>query len=162
MKLFQQLAFASMMLLFISCSPKVRTSIIKSYKAIDTKTEIVVIDLDREAPENSEILGTVKTGDSGFSTNCGYDVMININKQEARKAGGNATKIISHRFPSAMGSTCHRITANILKVENIENYALANEEQELLDVDYAILNVYRFGGLGSLVGYNLRLGDSTL
>ena len=61
-----------------------------------------------------------------------------------------------------MGSTCHRIMANILRVENAEAYTPKVEEEVILDVDYAILNVYRFGGAGSLVSYDLHLGDSVI
>ena len=59
-----------------------------------------------------------------------------------------------------MGSSCHRITAKILKVKDIENFA--QKEEELLDVDYAILNVYRYGGYGAAVNFDLYLGDSVI
>lgn len=147
---------------FSSCSPKISTSLSKSYPPLDYKQEVLVIGLDQAVPENSEVLGQVKIGDTGFSTNCDYDIVIDKAKLEARKAGGNAIKIIEHTPPSAMGSSCHRITAKILKIENIENYTPKVEQEVLLDVDYAILNVYRYSGAGALVSYNLYLGDSVI
>ena len=144
-----------------SCSPKISTSISKNYMPIDYKQEIMVIGLDQAEPDDAELLGQVKVGDTGFSTNCSYDVVIDKAKMEARKVGGNAIKIIEHKLPSMMGSSCHRITARILQVKNVEYY-MAEEDEIILDVDYAILNVYRYGGSGALVSYDLYLGDSVI
>ena len=119
-----------------SCNPKISTSISRSYPPLDYQQEVVVIGLDQPEPDNAEVLGQVKTGDTGFSTNCSYEVVIDKIKLEARKAGGNAIKVIEHKTPSAMGSSCHRITARILRVENTES--LPGRDKILLDVDYAI------------------------
>jgi hypothetical protein len=129
---------------------------------LDYKQDVVVISLNQQVPDNSEVLGQVKIGDTGFSTNCGYETVIGKAKFEARKAGGNAIKIIEHRPPSVLGSSCHRIIAKILKVEDIENLKIEDEEEVFLDIDYAILNVYRYRGAGSFVGYDLYLGDSVI
>lgn len=150
------------LILLTSCSPKISTSLSKNYPPLDYQQEVIVIGLDQAEPDNSEVLGQVKIGDTGFSTKCDYDIVIDKAKLEARKAGGNAIKIIEHTPPSAMGSSCHRITAKILKVENAENYSPKVEEEILLDVDYAILNVYRYSGAGAFVGYDLYLGDSVI
>lgn len=151
----------SFLLVLFSCSPRISTNISKSYAPLDYTKEVVVIQRNQPEPENAELIGEVKIGDTGFSTKCTYDVVIDKALLEARKAGGNALKIIEHKYPS-FESTCHRIKAKILRLENTEPYKEKEEENELLDVDYAILKVYRFRGTGSLVGYNLYLGDSLL
>ena len=150
------------MIIFNSCNPKISTSISKSYPPLDYRQEVVVIGLEQSEPDSTEVFGQVKIGDTGFSTNCTYDIVIDKAKLEARKAGGNAIKIIKHRPPTALGNSCHRITAMILKVKNIENYTPQVEEEVLLDVDYAILNIYRYGGAGALISYDLYLGDSVI
>ena len=152
----------TMLLVLYSCNPKVSTSISKTYPALDYKQEVAVIGLDKAEPKGAERLGQVKLGDTGFSTNCSYDVVIEAAKLEARKVGGNAIKITEHKLPTALGSTCHRITAIILKVQNVGIYLQKEEEEILPDVDYAILNVYRYGGTGALVDYDLHLGDSVI
>jgi len=151
-------------ILFNSCSFKVTTSITKSYQPTDYKKDIVILQLDQEIPEGTETLGEVKIQDSGLSVNCGYDVAIDKAKTEARKVGGNAIKIIKHKKHDLLGSSCHRITATILKINDIESYVLDNaNDEELLDVDYAILKVYREKNFtGSFLGYNLQLGDSVI
>ncbi len=142
-----------------SCSPKVETNLIKNYNALDYNEEVLVIGLNEERPKKSEFLGLITIKDSGFTTKCSYKDVLNEAKLEARKIGGNAIKITTHRPPS-VGSSCHRITADILRIDNIDNYSPKEEEEVLLDVDYAILNVYRYGGAGSLINYDLYLGDS--
>jgi len=161
MKKIHGLLFISVLILFSSCGPRISTSISRTYPPLDYRQEVVVIGLEQTEPDDAEILGQVKIGDTGFSTECSYEIVIDKAKLEARKAGGNAIKIIKHK-PPTMGSTCHRITAKILKVENIENFAPKVEEEVLSDVDYAILNVYRYSGPGALVGYDLYLGDSII
>lgn len=150
------------LIIFSSCNPKISTSLSKSYPTLDYKQDVLVLSLDQAEPENAEVLGQVKIGDTGFSTNCSYDIVIDKAKLEARKAGGNAIKITKHTPPSAFGSTCHNITANILNIKNIDSYRTKMDDEILMNVDYAIINVYRYSGVGALVSYDLHLGDSII
>jgi hypothetical protein len=146
-----------------SCNPKISTSLTKNYPPIDYKQEILVIGLGQEEPKNSEVLGVVKIGDTGFTTKCGYDIVIDKAKLEARKAGGNALKIIEHKPPTILGSTCHRIKAKVLRVQGIEAYEPTRYvDSTLINANYALLHVYRNSGAGALVSYDLYLGDSTI
>ncbi len=162
MKKFHGSIIISLLLTFVSCSPKISTSLTKSYPALDYQQEVAVIGLDQAEPNGSEVLGQVRIGDSGFSTNCGYEVALDKAKLEARKAGGNAIKIIEHQLPSAFGSSCHRITVKILKVDNIEQLLAKEEEPFLSDADYAVINVYRYSGVGPIISYDINLGDSVI
>ena len=150
-------------LLLNSCSPKISTNIKKNYSAIDFREEVKIFGINDALPPNSEVLGVVKIGDTGFSTNCGWDVVIDKARIEARKIGGNAIKITEHTPPSTFGSSCDRITAQILKIDNLENFE-ANQvvDSTLLNADFALLHIYRSGGTGSLVSYDLHLGDSVI
>ncbi len=146
-----------------SCAPKISTTISKNYSALDYREEVQVLGLQDPVPKSSEELGIVKIGDTGFSTNCGWDVVINKAKMEARKIGGNAIKITDHIPPSVMGSSCHRITAKILKVENFDILpVIAITDSLLVNADYALLHVYRQSGVGALVSYDLHLGDTVI
>ncbi len=97
---------AGVTLILSSCAPKISTTISKNYAPLDYQEDVRVFGIDDAYPVNSEELGTVKIGDTGFSTNCGWDVVIEKAKLEARKAGGNALKIVEHIPPSAFGSQC--------------------------------------------------------
>lgn len=149
-----------------SCKTKVITTINKSYTPIDYRDKIIVFELNEALPENVEILGKIKIGDSGFTTNCSYETVMEQAKTEARKVGANGIKITEHKTPSAM-STCHRIKADIIKLGDYHDFLAVKEEQmkeenKLLDVDYSILHVYRPRGVGPLVSYDLYLGDSVI
>ena len=133
MKQFHRLLFIATIILLSSCSPKISTSISKTYPPLAYKEDVVVIGLNQPEPEDAEVLGLVKIGDNGFSTNCGYNAVIFDAKQEARKAGGNALKLIEHKQPDII-STCDRITAKILRIENIDNFK-TDTSNKIADTD---------------------------
>jgi lipoate-protein ligase A len=103
------------LLLLTSCSPKISSSIRKEYETLNYEEKVSVLQTNDKQPEDAEILGIVKVGDTGFSTKCDYDVVLEKAKLEARKVGGNAIRITKHKKPN-FWSTCHRIEALILKL----------------------------------------------
>lgn len=103
--------------LFTSCSPRVGSTITKSYPALSTESPITVYYLQERFPVDADTLGKVKISDTGFTTKCDSLTVINEIKNEARKAGGNAVKITSHRKPSILGSSCHQMEAMILRID---------------------------------------------
>lgn len=103
-----------------SCSPKINTYVLEKNLPLKVNEKIVVYEKDQNKPEKSKVIATTKLGDSGFTTKCDYNTMLEIAKNEARKVGGNAIKITEHILPSVFGSSCHRIKADILKVESFE------------------------------------------
>jgi len=152
-------------LFLTSCSAKLTSSMQKTYAPLDYKEEVRVFEINEQVPPDAEKLGTIKIGDSGFSTDCDYATVLDKAKTESRKVGGNALKITSHESPD-IWSSCHRITAEVLKIDGIENYAvgakMVNIDSTLIGADYAIINVYRPSGVGALVNYDLYLGDSVI
>ncbi len=99
----------------VSCSAQVSTRITKGYGRLGSQTEVTVLKQTDKVPKDADFLGTVRVGDSGFSTKCSYDIVIGHVKTEARKIGGDLIKITSHYPPSFFGSSCHQIAANIYK-----------------------------------------------
>ncbi|TLX73072.1 hypothetical protein E9993_16565 [Labilibacter sediminis] len=106
-----------LLMLLCSCNPYVHTTITQKYPTTDYKREIIV--LPSETPTSGEYcsIGTLDIGDTGFTINCSYEKVIERAKMEARKAGGDAIKITRHVRPD-LWSSCHRITAEILKLES--------------------------------------------
>ncbi|MFD1631562.1 hypothetical protein [Pseudopedobacter beijingensis] len=147
--------------IFCSCSPKVSTNSVTKYEALSYDEQVFILNVNEEAPHEAEILGTIKIGDSGFTTKCDYDLVMEQAKLEARKIGGNVVKLTKFQPPS-MSSTCYRISANILRVDYNVLSAKYDKSEEVLNVDYAILNIYRHKGMGAWVGYDLYLGDSVI
>lgn len=103
-------------LLFCSCMPpSVSRMIMKTYPPKDATTVAVYFNKP-EVPSSSESLGVVSVFDGGMSTNCDSVSVVNIIKAEAGKAGGNAAYVSEHVKPSFWGSTCHQMTATLLRV----------------------------------------------
>ena len=107
-------------LILTSCSAKLTSSMQKTYAPLDYKEEVRVFELGEGIPSNAEKLGTIKVGDSGFSVSCSYATVLDKAKTESRKVGGNILKITKHKRPD-LWSSCHRITADVYKVDSIEN-----------------------------------------
>jgi hypothetical protein len=151
-------------LILLSCNPKVSTLIKKTYPTLNYKDEVRIFTLSDSVPKNAEELGIVKFEDTGFSTNCGWDVAIETIKIEARKVGGNSIKIISEKAPSYWGSSCHRVNAKILRIDNLENIPVTtNTDSSLINKDYSIIHFYRQNNSGgALVSYDVYLGDSAI
>lgn len=156
------LLIIGIVLLMTSCSPKLTSVMLKTYPQLQYQNEVMVFGVNEPAPPNAEKLGSIKIGDSGFSTNCGYTTVLDMAKMEARKVGGNAVKITQHKLPDFV-STCHRITADVLRIDSTDYTPIIEPiDSTMIGANYAIINVYRPTGTGFLVNYNLHLGDSVI
>ena len=145
-----------------ACAPKVSNVITKSYAPLDYKEEVLLLDIQAPVPDGADEIGIVKIGDSGFSTDCDWNTVIEKAKMEARKAGGNVIKITEHKTPDFV-SSCHRITAVIFRIDNVDEItAAAKADDAAADWDYALLHIYRYGGAGALVGYDVYLGNDVI
>jgi len=150
-------------LVIASCAPKVSSVITKNYGPLDYTEDVLVFGLETFVPDGAEDMGTIKVGDSGFTTDCDWNIVLEKAKTEARKVGGNAIKITEHRTPDFM-SSCHRITATVLRISNASEIAasIKKDDDLVADWDYALLHIYRFGGQGALVSYDVYLGNEVI
>lgn len=167
MRNYPSLICLCLVLLLGSCAPIVTTKITKKYPTLDYREVVVVYGVNEETPSNSEVIGFVRIADSGFTTDCNWNVVVEKAKLEARKAGGNAIKITLHQPPSMLGSTCHSITATILRTESsfskpnsISSDSMKHDTK--IGSNYVLLHVYRLNEQGPLIGYDLHLGDSAI
>lgn len=149
-------------LILTGCNAKVSTQITKTYPAIDSTQNIHVLRWEESLPENTEVIGMVEVGDNGLTGNskCTYEAVIEKAKEEARKAGGNAIKITKHKIPDVI-SSCHRITADILHIENADSYLFGMMPKQTADSNYATLNIFREDATFGVI-FDLYLGKSLL
>lgn len=119
MKITPFLVFLGVLVFLSSCSPRISSSITKNYPALDSLDEVAVLEVTEKIPANTEKLGEVKIGDTGFTTKCDFETVLKAAKVEARRAGGNLLKITVHTYPD-LASSCHRITATIYKVTPLD------------------------------------------
>ena len=111
--------------LFTSCASTIRTTQNANYQATPSSVPIVVYGLNENPPANAQNIGTIKIGDSGFSVDCGWNKVLEKAKNESRKIGGNAIKLISVNEPD-YSSTCYRLTAYVLRSPE-KKYLAQNE-----------------------------------
>ncbi|MFA7380322.1 MAG: hypothetical protein WC150_07675 [Bacteroidia bacterium] len=98
-----------------SCSMRVHTQITSlAPRGTQVDTSVTVFHLKDMAPPDAQVLGLVTITDPGFATRCQYEVVVELARKEARKAGANALKIFHHVEPLPMGGSCHEISARLL------------------------------------------------
>ncbi|MBF4493110.1 hypothetical protein IR010_11205 [Flavobacterium sp. MR2016-29] len=107
-------------LAFFSCSPKIKTSVSEKHEKLEDTYKVIVFNSASELPSNFKKIGTTKIGDTGFTTNCDFYTVLEKAKIEARNTGANALLITEHLYPHDLGSTCHRINADLLRIEDSE------------------------------------------
>jgi hypothetical protein len=100
-----------------ACNPKINSAFSKEYPALSYKEKVTVFSINEVKPDTAEVLGEIKINDTGFTTNCSYSMVLNEAKLAARKKGGNAIKIISHKKPNFL-RTCHLLEVIVLRIKN--------------------------------------------
>ena len=145
----------------LGCSPKITSNFTTSHTPLNKDMEVMILDIDAPMPENAEVLGQIKIGDTGFTTKNGnYAAVLNIAKDEARKAGGNVVKITEHKSPDML-SSMHRIEADILRVDDLSVLSGDMSDMEVsTHPDYAVIYFYRESGAGALVNYDVYVEDT--
>jgi len=120
-----------------ACNPKVATVINNSFEPLAPSEPVKVLQITEEVPTEATLVGNLKVKDSGFSTNCSYETVIESAKMTARNNGCNLLKITRHLTPDII-STCHRIDALMYKMnwkkfpsshaQGINNEAITNDD----------------------------------
>ncbi len=147
-------------IVLVGCSPKITSSLTSARIPLAKDAEVLVLELSATMPENAEVLGQIKIGDTGFTTKNGsYSAVLNMAKEQARQAGGNVVKITEHQSPD-MFSSIHRIKADILHVEDLSILSDGISDMVSAHPDYAIIYFYRESGAGAIVNYDVYVGDT--
>lgn len=151
--------FILVLLILSSCTPpKVKTRLSTMAPSCERYPEIRVYKVEDKTPADASILGTVKVGDTGFSSDCGFFDVLDKAIEQAKLSGGNAIKIIRHILPGR--STCHRITALILKINDPGENVI--DEGDVISAGYGVLNIFGDPETPSPFCYDLYLEDELL
>lgn len=116
--------------LFISaCSPIISTQIKKSYPP-NPNDSITVYELGQNIDYKYEDLGTFKIENGDMTKLSKYNKIIDFAKNEAKKIGGNAIKILEHIKPQTemvglgvVFTTSHNVVFKVIKVSEVKNIA---------------------------------------
>ncbi|QED36680.1 hypothetical protein FK178_02655 [Antarcticibacterium arcticum] len=160
-------------ILFTGCATSISTQLAhQNFSKLQNSDPIVVLTEKETLPENSEFVGDIKIGDSGFTIECGYLKVIEDATAKAREAGANIIKIVELTEPAFLGSTCYRLQAKIYR--NLDAVAIANISKKRdqknksrlpEDSNYALIHFYRpklsVAALGSF-GYKIKDGNDSI
>jgi hypothetical protein len=120
--------FLSAFIVFVAgCAPSVRVHISKAYPALKPGDNVRVIEVQESVPGNAESIGQVAIAEKK-SSNCSYNIVLELAKEQARTAGGNALKIVEHTHPDAAGK-CHSISADILRIDATKDSTVARPSE---------------------------------
>ena len=126
-------------MVFIGCSPKTSMKLSSNTRdSWDSKKGYAIIPLDENPNINGVFLGELYVGDSGLTTRCDYNTILDILKEEAFEAGANLIKIKKVKQPDFM-STCYRFTVDLfysLEYKNYEKIIFWTEERKLAESDF--------------------------
>lgn len=97
-----------LVMLLSGCSPKISSNIAQKRPVLTIEDKVAFLDLYNKIPEGSEKLGSAKFGDSGFSTDCGFDENLVKARKIARQNGANIVKVTQKKTPD-IWSSCYRL-----------------------------------------------------
>lgn len=156
--------------IFQSCTPRVKSSLSPSnYGSLGERTEVFVLEVNDEVPENSQYVGELRVGNSGFSTDCGYKKVLEEARRVSRNSGANLICLTEFKEPR-LSNQCYRIRAKMYRNFNSESLEAISAKRDLLrksrlpkEADYAIVHFYRPQKyFGSIIRYKLRHNDKTV
>lgn len=108
--------FLLFVLVLAACSTAKHTSIINYATPLPAGTPVEVRGIGQDIPEGAKLLGSISVGDSGFTTQCSYQEVLNDALDMARNMGGNLIQITEHKEPDIL-CDCHRIKADVYFID---------------------------------------------
>ncbi len=129
----QKFLVVACMILMIACQPSatVRMDKMNAYSPLSNDTEVEVVEFGNISSGWIRI-GEAYFGDSGFTLSCGFEKMVGLAKEQGRKMGADALKIVEHKNPDLL-SSCHRIKVVYYK-------KVDSAQPELADKDSTVKN----------------------
>ena len=101
---------------FTSCSPKITTHFTNPQPKLSLDDQVALLDIQHKLPENTIKVGDLKYQDTGFTTDCSFNSLMNRARSEARKNGANIVKVVDKKHPD-LWSTCYRLKIELHKYD---------------------------------------------
>ncbi|NQX84501.1 MAG: hypothetical protein HRT67_01025 [Flavobacteriaceae bacterium] len=101
---------------FTSCSPKISSNFTNPQPKLSIDQKVAFLDIEHELPKNLTKVGDLRFQDSGFSTDCSFNSLMNQARVEARKNGANIVKVVDKKKPD-LWSSCYRLKIELYKYD---------------------------------------------
>jgi hypothetical protein len=95
----KRVLFSFVLLLLFSCNAVVKESINKKYDSLPIDSKIAIVDVNQNIPDKSELLGTMRFSDSGFSTDCDFYSNLSKARKEQEKLELILLKLPNQNLP---------------------------------------------------------------
>nr|WP_319570948.1 hypothetical protein [uncultured Draconibacterium sp.] len=99
-----------------ACSPKITTNLINKQPALQAEDKIALLDVHHSLPEGAIKVGDLRFQDSGFSTDCSFNSLMNRARMQARENGANIVKVVEKKAPDLL-SSCYRLKIELYKYD---------------------------------------------
>ncbi|TPN84037.1 hypothetical protein [Aquimarina algicola] len=110
-----------------SCSPRISSNFANPQPELSIDEKVAFLDVEHKLPNNTIKIGDLRFQDSGFSTNCSFNSLMNRARVISRKNGANIIKVIEKKKPD-LWSSCYRLKIELHKfngdVSSLSQYKL--------------------------------------
>ncbi len=120
-------------LLFVlfGCAPSVKSNFIDTSNSLMLVDEIIYLDVYHIVPPQAIRVGQAKYGDTGITTNCGFDENLIRAKELAKVKKANIIKVVKSNPPNVW-SSCFRMEIEFYyyegKLSKLEQYKIQNKK----------------------------------
>ncbi|WP_313805631.1 hypothetical protein [Flavobacterium sp.] len=128
--------------LFTSCGTSLKTNLTNNFQREKLNNEeVFIVYNESKLPKESKKIGDIKIGDSGFSTKCSKEEVLNDAKNAAKANNSNIILIDELKEPS-FGSSCYRLKARIFYNNSSSMDELWGKSNNTFDenADYALIH----------------------
>lgn len=154
--------FLSILILFSSCSHSIMRSGYNGSDKVETKCNVEITKDKSLIAANTKPLGSIRLGDTGFSTNCSEIEAMMILRNEACQANANLVVITDEKLPSLLSSCyiCEAIfyhSDELPKLDSIDAYKedlVVTENIQAPEKQNAAVQILAYAG-GFVLGYFL-------
>ena len=100
----KQFIHSTILIVLFSCNAVIKENVTKKYDSLPIDSQIAILDVNQPIPEKSELMGTIKFVDSGFSTDCDFYSNLSKARKRAREIGANIVKITESKSADIISS----------------------------------------------------------
>lgn len=99
-----------------SCGPKITSNFTNPQPKLSIDEKIALLDIHHKVPENITKIGDLRFQDSGFTSDCSFNSLMNRARIKAQENGANIVKVVEKKKPD-LWSSCYRLKIELYKYD---------------------------------------------